>query len=170
MRDLDQFGLEAARAFDGVVEDRKDREQEDDQRLRRKAKAHQRQDERDQRHHRRRVERHDVAFERDPQQPHAREQQADQHADDDGAAKADDEQLQRTCQRVDQNAVARIFTDARHRRGERRQERRAGPQRDKLPDHGADNERRGHRRRSRDQSNLPVFIRQSGASRATSPS
>ncbi len=71
------LGLEAARAFDGVVEDRKDREQEHHQRLGREAEAHHRQDERDQRHHRRRVEHHDVVLERDAQQPHAREQQAD---------------------------------------------------------------------------------------------
>ena len=65
--DLDQFRLDAARAFDCVVEHREYREQKDHQHLGRKAEAHHRQDERDQRHHRRRVNNHDIGLDANAQ-------------------------------------------------------------------------------------------------------
>src|SRR3954464_11383474 len=54
-RHLDQLGTDAARALDGVVEHREEREEEDDQHLGAEVEPEEGKDERDERHHRHRV-------------------------------------------------------------------------------------------------------------------
>src|SRR5580704_4004847 len=81
-RNFDELWLDAARAFDGVVENREHGKKKNNKHLWDEAETHQREDEGDQRHHGSGIEDHDVWLDPDPNCADPREQKAGRHADD----------------------------------------------------------------------------------------